>query len=96
MDDRPQVSLKVKALLAATVTGLVELALVRYVVLPMLAEGLSPNQVQWLREAFVTHPIWALLAILALAIGLSVPVLLVALRVSRLGPWRGGSTRTSQ
>ena len=96
MDDQPQLSLKVKALLAAMVTGLVELGLVRYVVLPRLGQGLSPNQVQWLREAFVTHPIWVLLAILALAAALSVPVLLVALRVSRLGPWRDRSTRASQ
>ena len=95
MDDRPQLGLKVKALLAATVTGLIELGLVRYVVLPRLAQSLSSKQVPWLREAFVMHPVWVLLAFLALAAGLSLPVLIVALWMSRLGPWRNGSTSTT-
>ena len=44
-------SLSVTVLVAAS-----EIALVRYVLLPSVARALSPEQRNWLREAFSTHP----------------------------------------
>jgi hypothetical protein len=88
MNDRDQIDRLVRALLAAALTGAAELGLVRYVLLPRLARGLTPNQVRWLRETFVTHSAWLVLAMVALAAILALPVLIVALRTARLGPWR--------
>ena len=78
-----RVNRKVKALLAAAVTGVAMLALVQYVMLPKLALDVNPAQRIWLRDAFVTHTGWLLLAIVALAAILSLPVLLVALWMAR-------------
>ena len=86
--DRDQRDRLVKALLAATMTGVAELGLLHYVLLPRVAQDLTPNQLQWMRGAFATHTAWFLLAIVALAAVLSLPVLIVALRMARLGPWR--------
>ena len=96
MNDRDQRERLVKALLAGSLIGVAELGLVRYVLLPRLARALTPNQVQWLRGAFVTHTMWFLLAIVALAAVLGLPVLIVALRTTRLDPWRYTSTRTGE
>jgi hypothetical protein len=96
MNDRDQRDRLVKALLAAALIGVAELGLVRYVLLPRLVQGLTPNQLQWLRGVFVTHTAWFMLAILALAAVLGLPVLIVALRTARLGPWRYGSAGTGE
>ncbi len=79
MRDPGQVKRIVKALLAAAVTGAAMLALVQYALLPKLARDVTPAQRVWLRDAFMTHTGWFLVAILALAAILSLPVLLVAL-----------------
>ena len=78
-----RVNRKVKALLAAAVTGVAMLALVQYVMLPKLARDVNRAQRIWLRDAFMTHTSWLLLAIVALAAILSLPVLLVALWMAR-------------
>jgi len=74
---------KVKALLAALVTGATMLALVQYVILPEFVRDVTPSQHIWLRNAFLTHPVWVLFAIVALTAIFSLPVLLVALWVVR-------------
>ncbi len=91
MNDRDKRERLVKALLAAALTGMVELGLVQYVLLPGLARGLTTNQVQWLRETIAGHTTGFLLAIVALTAVLALPVLLVALRIARLGPWGNSS-----
>jgi hypothetical protein len=79
----------VRALVLAALAGSAILGLVRWVIFPALARNLTPPQIQWLRTAFQAHPVWFLLAILALAGLLALPVLLVALWGMRAGPWRG-------
>ena len=74
---------KVKALLAAAGTGAAMLVLVQYVMLPWLAGAMTPDQGIWLRDVFVTHTGWFLLAIVALTAIFSLPVLLVALWIVR-------------
>ncbi|MBZ5578924.1 MAG: hypothetical protein LAP40_20375 [Acidobacteriia bacterium] len=85
---RPEPGRVAQAILAAALVGAAILSLVLYGILPRVAGWLSPEQTEWLREAFRTHPYGVLLAILASSGVLSLPVLLVALRVARLGPWR--------
>ena len=68
--------------------GASEIALMQYVLLPGLGQRLTPEQVQWMRAAFGNHPVWLLPAILAVAAVLTLPVLLVTLRIEHLGPWR--------
>ena len=74
---------KLKALLAAAVTGAAMLVLVQYVVLPKLARNVTPAQRIWLRDAFMTHTGWFLFANVVLVAILSLPVLLVALWMVR-------------
>jgi hypothetical protein len=90
MNDRDRRRL-VKALTAAALAGAAEIGVVRYVLLPRLVGALTPNQLQWLRSAFFTHTAWSLLAMVALAATLGLPVLIVALRTAHLGPWRDRS-----
>jgi|SRR5690348_17161124 hypothetical protein len=84
-DQQPRL---VRALLLAGVAGSAILGFVRYVCLPALARSMTRAQFQWLRVAFHAHPAWFMLAILALAGLLALPVLLVALWAMRAGPWR--------
>jgi hypothetical protein len=83
MNNPDQPGRLVKALLAAAVTGVAELGVVRYVLLPRLAHALTRDQVQWLRDAFATHTVWFLLSIFALTAVLGLPVLFVALWTAR-------------
>ena len=78
----------IKALVAAVVAGACILGLLHYLLLPAMARGLTTAQLKWLRTAFETHPGLFLFAILVLAAALSLPVLIVALRTTHLGPWR--------
>jgi predicted PurR-regulated permease PerM len=78
MRDRDRVRRLVKAILAAALTGAGMLGLVRYVVLPLLAQKITDEEIGWLRQAFATHPVWCLLAIFAIAAALGLPALLVA------------------
>ena len=83
MRDLDRLNRKVKALLAAAVTGVAILVLVRYVMLPGVAREMTPAQRMWLRDAFMSNTVWLLFAIVALAAILSLPVLLVALWMLR-------------
>jgi len=80
-----------KALIASAVTGVAEIGVLRYVLLPRIERALAANQIHWLRVAFVTHTAWFLLATLALAAAMGLPVLIVAMRTAHLGPWRDSS-----
>jgi len=74
---------KMKALLAGAVTGAAMLALVQYVVLPNFARDLTPSQRTWLRDLFMAHMGWFLFGMIVLAAIFALPVLLVALWMSR-------------
>ena len=72
-----------KAYLVTVLVAASEIALVRYVLLPMVARSLTPEQRNWLHEAFSTHLALVLLAIVVFVMLLGVPVLLVGLRMLR-------------
>ena len=74
-----RLNLKVKALLAAAVTGAGMLVLLQYLALPRLEREVSPAQRIWLRYVFMTHTGWFLVAIVALTAIVALPVLFVAL-----------------
>ena len=88
---RPQLRRILKVWLTAASMGAVILGLTQYVLLPAVAQRLTPSQLMWLREAFQAHTAWFLLAILVLAAILGLPLLIVALWAARLGPWRENS-----
>jgi hypothetical protein len=88
MDSREQRQALIRALPVAALTGALLFGVVRYVLMPMVAQGLTLDQLRWLSQAFETHTALVLFAILALAGILALPVMLVALRTARLGPWR--------
>lgn len=84
-----------KAFLLAALTGAVILSLFLYAILPALEHRLTPAQIEWLQLAFLAHPYWVLLSIFVLSALCSLPVLLVALRVGHLGPWRKPAPKSS-
>jgi uncharacterized membrane-anchored protein len=86
MRDVDRTHLKLKPLLAAVVAGAAMLALVQYVMLPKLARDLAPAQRIWLRNAFLTHSVWVLFAIVALTAVFSLPVLFLSLWIMRRRP----------
>ena len=92
MRNRDELERRVRAVLAAGVTGAAVLAMMQYLVFPRLTRGLTAAEVRWLREAFQTHPGWVLLATVALAAVSGLPVLLAGLWGARLGPWRDKRT----
>lgn len=65
----------VRALAASAATGLLIYLLVMQVALPRFADGLTAENREWLREAFVRHPIGILSAIAGIAAVLALPVL---------------------
>jgi hypothetical protein len=72
-----------KVILAVGLTGASILALLKYAALPAVERNLTTAQIQWLRQAFRTHPILILVGMLAIVILLSIPVLLAGLWAAR-------------
>ncbi|HEY3157732.1 MAG TPA: hypothetical protein VGJ78_02130 [Vicinamibacterales bacterium] len=63
----------IRAFVASVATGLVVYVLVVRVALPAVARSLSPEQIEWLRRAFLTHPWLVMSAILVIAMVLALP-----------------------
>jgi hypothetical protein len=64
-----------RATLASAATGSAIYLIVVHVALPALQTRLTPEHIEWLRQAFVEHPVAVLSAIVALAALLALPVL---------------------
>ena len=77
----------IQAFAASLVTGFVVYVLVVRVALPIVARSLTPGQIDWLRQAFATHPWLVMSGIMAVALILALPVLIV-FRLT-YGPMRG-------
>jgi len=77
----------IRAFVASVVTALVVYVLVVRVGLPAVARSLTPGQIDWLRQAFTTHPWVVMSSIMAVALVLALPVL-IAFRLA-YGPMRG-------
>ncbi len=65
-----------RAFLASTATVCAIYLMVTYWALPELEARLTPEQVEWLRQAFVRHPVAVLGTLVAIAAILALPVLL--------------------
>ena len=78
----------IKTIVLAGLTGAAMMSLVLYVILPATTQRLTAPQIAWLREMFNAHTSLMLLALLVTAALLGLPVFLIALWATRLGPWR--------
>jgi hypothetical protein len=76
----------IRACGASIVTGLVVYLLVVRVAMPSLVRSFSPEQVDWLRRAFATHPWLVMSSLMVIALVLALPVL-IAFRLA-FGPMR--------
>ena len=76
-----------RAFVASFAAGVVVYVLVVRAALPAIARTLTPEQIEWLRRAFATHPWVVLASIMLIATVLALPVLL-AFRLA-FGPMRG-------
>ena len=65
----------VRAIVASAATGAAVYLLVMRVVLPEVAERLTPAQIDVLRQAFAQHPVLVLSGIVCLSALLALPVL---------------------
>jgi hypothetical protein len=65
----------IRAIVASAATGAALYLLVMHVVLPRVAERLTPAQIDFLRQAFAKHPVLVLGGILGLSALLALPVL---------------------
>jgi len=77
----------VRAFVASVATAVVIYVLVVRVGLPAVARSLTPGQIDWLRQAFTTHPWVVMSSITVVALVLALPVL-IAFRLA-YGPMRG-------
>ena len=77
----------VRAFVASVATAVVIYVLVVRVGLPAVARSLTPGQIDWLRQAFTTHPWVVMSSIMVVALVLAFPVL-IAFRLA-YGPMRG-------
>jgi len=77
----------VRAFVASVATAVVVYVLVVRVGLPAVARSLTPGQIDWLRQAFTTHPWVVMSSIMVVALALALPVL-IAFRLA-YGPMRG-------
>jgi hypothetical protein len=77
----------VRAFVASVATAVVIYVLVVRVGLPAVARSLTPGQIDWLRQAFTTHPWVVMSSIMVVALVLALPVL-IAFRLA-YGPMRG-------
>jgi len=77
----------VRAFVASVATAVVIYVLVVRVGLPAVARSLTPGQIDWLRQAFATHPWVVMSSIMVVALVLALPVL-IAFRLA-YGPMRG-------
>ena len=60
--------------MASAVTGGIIYVLVMHVVLPEVQAHLTPEHIEWLREAFTDHPLMVLSAIVVFAAVLAAPM----------------------
>ena len=72
---RDHVRRMVRGILASAATGLLIYLLAIDVALPRIAGRLTGENREWLREAFLRHPVGILIAILGIAAILALPVL---------------------
>jgi hypothetical protein len=77
----------VRAFVASVATAVVIYVLVVRVGLPVVTRSLTPGQIDWLRQAFTTHPWVVMSSIMVVALVLALPVL-IAFRLA-YGPMRG-------
>jgi len=77
----------VRAFVTSVATAVVIYVLVVRVGLPAVARSLTPGQIDWLRQAFTTHPWVVMSSIMVVALVLALPVL-IAFRLA-YGPMRG-------
>jgi uncharacterized membrane protein YcjF (UPF0283 family) len=84
----------IRALAASVATGVAVYVTVVRLGLPSIARSLSPEQVDWLRRAFATHPWLVMSSAMVMALALALPVL-IAFRLA-FGPMRGEWRRPLQ
>jgi hypothetical protein len=77
----------IRALAASVATGVAVYVTVVRLGLPSIARSLSPEQVDWLRRGFATHPWLVMSSAMVIALVLALPVL-IAFRLA-FGPMRG-------
>jgi len=77
----------VRAFVASVAAAVVIYVLVVRGGLPAVARSLTPGQIDWLRQAFTTHPWVVMSSIMVVALVLALPVL-IAFRLA-YGPMRG-------